>query len=103
MPAPSGTKAVLAGYPQDRAFAMTADRDCELRRKNRRRAASACTPAAASTAIPARRSWSARGGKRDANRRHPDRAFQSGGTEKMLAVPAQAIRDHASMIRSRHR
>ena len=31
--APSGTKAVLAGYPQDRAFAMTADRDCELREK----------------------------------------------------------------------
>ena len=30
-PAPGGTKAILAGYPQDRAFAMTADRDCELR------------------------------------------------------------------------
>lgn len=28
---PSGTKAVIAGYPQDRAFAMTADTDCELR------------------------------------------------------------------------
>ena len=28
---PSGTKAVMAGYPQDRAFAMTADSDCELR------------------------------------------------------------------------
>jgi hypothetical protein len=27
---PSGTKAILVGYPQDRAFAMTADRDCEL-------------------------------------------------------------------------
>jgi protease YdgD len=31
--APSGTKAVLVGYPQDRAHAMTADRDCELREK----------------------------------------------------------------------
>jgi protease YdgD len=31
--APSGTRAVLVGYPQDRAFAMTADRDCELREK----------------------------------------------------------------------
>jgi protease YdgD len=31
--APSGTKAVLVGYPQDRAYAMTADRDCELREK----------------------------------------------------------------------
>jgi protease YdgD len=30
---PSGTKAVLVGYPRDRAFAMTADRDCELREK----------------------------------------------------------------------
>jgi protease YdgD len=30
---PSGTKAVLVGYPQDRAFAMTADRDCELGEK----------------------------------------------------------------------
>jgi protease YdgD len=31
--APSGTKAILVGYPQDRAYAMTADRDCELREK----------------------------------------------------------------------
>jgi hypothetical protein len=30
-PLTSGTKAVLVGYPQDRAYAMTADRDCELR------------------------------------------------------------------------
>jgi protease YdgD len=30
---PAGTKAVLAGYPRDRAFALTADRDCELRGK----------------------------------------------------------------------
>jgi len=29
--APSGTKAMIAGYPEDRAFAMTADADCELR------------------------------------------------------------------------
>jgi protease YdgD len=28
---PRGTRAVLAGYPQDRAYAMTADGDCELR------------------------------------------------------------------------
>jgi protease YdgD len=28
---PSGTKATIAGYPQDRAFAMTADSNCELR------------------------------------------------------------------------
>lgn len=27
---PNGTKAILAGYPQDRAYAMTADTDCEL-------------------------------------------------------------------------
>jgi protease YdgD len=30
---PAGTKAMLVGYPQDRAFAPTADRDCELRGK----------------------------------------------------------------------
>jgi protease YdgD len=30
-PETPGTKAVLAGYPQDRAYAMTADRACELR------------------------------------------------------------------------
>ena len=29
--AASGTKAMIAGYPEDRAFAMTADADCELR------------------------------------------------------------------------
>jgi len=28
---PSGAKAVIAGYPEDRAFAMTADSDCEVR------------------------------------------------------------------------
>ncbi len=28
---PSGTKAVIAGYPEDRAFALTADADCEVR------------------------------------------------------------------------
>ena len=27
---PKGTRATIAGYPQDRAFAMTADRDCQL-------------------------------------------------------------------------
>ena len=30
-PAPSGTRAAIAGYRQDRRHAMTADRDCELR------------------------------------------------------------------------
>lgn len=29
--APNGTKAVMAGYPKDRAHALTADNDCELR------------------------------------------------------------------------
>jgi protease YdgD len=29
--APNGTKAMMAGYPQDRAHALTADNDCELR------------------------------------------------------------------------
>jgi protease YdgD len=29
-PAPGGTKAIIAGYPQHRAHVMTAERDCEL-------------------------------------------------------------------------
>jgi protease YdgD len=29
-PVADGTRAVIAGYPQDRAFAMTADEDCQL-------------------------------------------------------------------------
>lgn len=28
---PAGTKVMLGGYPQDRAYALTVDRDCELR------------------------------------------------------------------------
>src|SRR6185312_12755083 len=31
--APNGTKAMLAGYSQDRAQALTADQDCELRER----------------------------------------------------------------------
>lgn len=31
---PSGTRATIAGYPQDRAHLMTADRDCELRERD---------------------------------------------------------------------
>ena len=58
-PAPSGTKAVLVGYPQDRAFAMTADCDCELREKIGA-GRLFCTPAEASRALRALRCWSAR-------------------------------------------
>jgi protease YdgD len=36
-PAPSGTKAIIAGYPQDRAHMMTADRDCEVGERGRGR------------------------------------------------------------------
>ena len=57
--APSGTKAVLVGYPQDRAFAMTADCDCELREKIGA-GRLFCTPAEASRALRALRCWSAR-------------------------------------------
>src|SRR6476619_1610112 len=56
---PTGTKAVLVGYPQDRAFAMTADCDCELREKIDA-GRLFCTPAEASRALRALRCWSAR-------------------------------------------
>ena len=108
-PAPSGTKAVLVGYPQDRAFAMTADRDCELREKiNAGRLF--CTPAGASRAIRARRSWSARAAARCRSPASRLPRCKATARTKMIAVPAQAIwrqdRDEISRIvagRSRRR
>ena len=88
--APSGTKAVLVGYPQDRAFAMTADRDCELREKidAGRLFLHTCR---ASRALPARRSWSARAAARCRSPASRSPRLQIDGATKMIAVPAQAI------------
>jgi protease YdgD len=91
---PSGTKAVIAGYPQDRAFAMTADDDCELREKisGGRLLLHTCRGtkgySGAPILIKARGEEMQIAGIQVA-------ASNSGGIEKMLAVPAQAIRDHA--------
>ena len=69
--APSGTKAVLVGYPQDRAFAMTADRDCELREKidAGRLFLHTCRGI---KGYFRRADPGQRGRRRDADRRHPD-------------------------------
>ena len=88
--APRGTKAVLVGYPQDRAHAMTADRDCELRDEidGGRFLLHTCRGIKGYSGAPIL--VSAGGdemqiaGIQIATRR-------SGGIEKAIAVPAQAI------------
>ena len=88
--APRGTKAVLVGYPQDRAHAMTADRDCELRDEidGGRFLLHTCRGIKGYSGAPIL--VSAGGdemqiaGIQIATRR-------SGGMEKAIAVPAQAI------------
>jgi len=91
---PSGTKAVIAGYPQDRAFAMTADGDCELREKisDGRLLLHTCRGIKGYSGAPILVSA---GGKEMQIAGIQIATFQSGGMEKMIAVPAQAIRGYA--------
>ena len=88
--APSGTKAVLVGYPQDRAFAMTADRDCELRDKISagRLLLHTCRSTYGYSGGPILVST---GGREMEVAGIQIASMQSDGTEKMIAVPAQAI------------
>jgi protease YdgD len=88
--APSGTKAVLVGYPQDRALAMTADRDCEMREKidSGRLFLHTCRGIKGYSGAPIL--VSAGGGKMQIAGIQIASA-KSNGTEKMIAVPAQAI------------
>src|SRR5258708_34707229 len=89
-PSPSGTKAVLVGYPQDRAFAMSADRDCELRDK---------ISAGRLLLHTCRSTYGYSGGPIlvGTDGREMEVAgiqiatMRSDGTEKMIAVPAQPI------------
>ena len=87
---PSGTKAVLVGYPQERAFAMTADRDCELRDKISagRLLLHTCRSTFGYSGGPILVST---GGSEMEVAGIQIAAMQSNGTEKMIAVPAQAI------------
>jgi protease YdgD len=88
--APSGTKAVLVGYPQDRAYAMTADRDCELREKigAGRLFLHTCRGIKGYSGAPIL--VSAGGGEMQIAGIQIA-TFQSYGATKMIAVPAHAI------------
>jgi protease YdgD len=88
--APSGTKAVLAGYPQDRAFAMTADRDCELGEKidAGRLFLHTCRGIKGTSGAPILVSA---GGDEMQIAGIQIATLQSDGSQKMIAVPAQAI------------
>jgi protease YdgD len=88
--APSGTKAILAGYPQDRAHAMTADADCELRERigGGRLFLHTCRGIGGYSGAPIL----VRGGDSELRIAGIQIAtFTSDGTKKMLAVPAQAF------------
>lgn len=87
---PSGTKAVIAGYPQDRAFAMTADGDCELRGEadGGRLLLHTCRGVAGYSGAPIL-IGAGNGEYRIAGIQIAK--FSSGGTDKMLAVTAQSI------------
>jgi protease YdgD len=88
--APSGTKAILVGYPQDRAYAMTADRDCELREKiySGRLFLHTCRGIKGTSGAPILIS-TGDGEMQIAGIQIA--TFQSDVTTKMIAVPAHAI------------
>ena len=87
---PSGTKAVLVGYPQERAFAMSADRDCELGDKISagRLLLHTCRSTFGYSGGPILVST---GGREMEVAGIQIASMQSNGAEKMIAVPAQAI------------
>ncbi|HEY4723486.1 MAG TPA: trypsin-like peptidase domain-containing protein [Anaerolineae bacterium] len=91
---PSGTKAVIVGYPQDRAFAMTADGDCEVREKisSGRLLLHTCRGIKGYSGAPILVNA---GGEEMQIAGIQIATFQSAGIDKMIAVPAQVIRDHA--------
>ncbi len=89
--APAGTKAVLAGYPRDRAFALTADRDCELREKvaGGQLRLHTCRGIAGTSGAPILV------GEGDGNLQIAAiqiAIFRADGVERMLAIPAEEIR-----------
>src|SRR4051812_15228810 len=87
---PSGTKAVLVGYPQERAFAMSADRDCELRDKISagRLLLHTCRSTFGYSGGPI---LVGTGGREMEVAGIQIASMQSGGTEKMIAISAQTI------------
>lgn len=89
--APSGTRAVLVGYPQDRPFAMTADRDCELREKvdADRLLLHSCRSTFGYSGAPI---LVGTGGREVEVAGIQIASMRGDGTEKMIAVSAQSIR-----------
>ena len=88
--APSGTKAIMAGYPQDRAHALTADSDCELRREigGGRLLLHTCRGIGGYSGAPIL----TRAGNNEMRIAGIQIAkINGGGIPQMLAVPAQAI------------
>jgi protease YdgD len=89
--APAGTKAVLAGYPQDRAFALTADRHCELREKvgGGRLMLHTCRGVKGTSGAPI---LVGEAGHDVQIAAIQIATFRHEGVDKMLAIPAEAIR-----------
>ncbi|MBI1202495.1 MAG: trypsin-like serine protease [Rhodopseudomonas sp.] len=95
MAEPSGTKATIVGYPQDRAFAMTADSDCELRQTidGGRLMLHTCRGVGGYSGAPILVSA---GGDEVQVAGIQIAKFRSDGGDKMLAVTAQTIRRNAN-------
>jgi protease YdgD len=93
--APSGTKAMLAGYPKDRAHALTADGDCELREKvgGGRLVLHTCRGVSGTSGAPI---LVGEAGKDMQIAGIQIATFRDGGVNRMLAVPAEAIRSLAN-------
>jgi protease YdgD len=87
--APTGTRAMLVGYPQDRAFAMTADRECALGENidAGRLLSHTCRGMKGYSGAPIL--VNADGKVQVAGIQIA--SLESNGTQKMIAVPAQAI------------
>jgi len=86
--APTGTRAIIAGYPQDRAHKMTADRDCELSGGDGRLVFHTCRGMRGYSGAPILVSGA--GNEIEIAGIHIAMS-QRNGTQKMLAVPAHAI------------
>ena len=88
--ASSGTKAITVGYPQERAFAMTADRHCELRERidGGRLLLHTCRAAKGYSGAPL---LVGAGGNEVKVAGIQISTFRAGAVQQSIAVPAQAI------------
>jgi protease YdgD len=86
--APSGTPAIMAGYPQDRAHKMTADRDCEVADASGRLVFHTCRGMRGYSGAPILVGGSS--GEMEIAAVHIAMT-SGGGAPKMIAVPALAI------------